>query len=55
MIIPIANDEISTRNVDELDNSLIESDIRIGTHTPKVIASITSRIVHTGDLKNGAT
>lgn len=40
MIIPIAKDEINTRNVDELDNSLIEREIKIGTHIPIVNASI---------------
>ena len=42
---------MSTRNVDELDNSLIEREIRIGTQIPIVRASITWSTVHTGDAK----
>ncbi|GAH15187.1 unnamed protein product [marine sediment metagenome] len=35
-----AKDEMSTRNVDELDNSLIAREIKIGIHIPIVSASI---------------
>jgi len=40
--------------VDELDNSLIERAIRMGTQIAIVNPSIKCRIVHTGELNNGA-
>jgi len=39
--------------VDELDNSLIEREIRMGTQIAIVNASIRCRIVHTGVANNG--
>jgi len=40
--------------VDELDNSLIEREIRMGTQIAIVNASIRCRTVHTGVANNGA-
>ncbi len=48
------NDDNNTLNVDELDNSLIEREIRMGTQIAIVNASIKCRTVHTGVANNGA-